>query len=106
MPPVPEWLADILRQFPVVALAGLAGWLGHRTGRSGLREELVRADRERQDVWQRADGEIARARGDRDRAEQMLEAERAKLDRLNAEHNRYVRGQQRAAEKRAEREGR
>lgn len=105
MPPVPEWLADLFRQFPVVALVLATGAVTARWVDARRQRDLELSRRDAQDTKRWAEGEVAQARAERDEVKRELAAERAKCDKLQTEYNRYIRSQQRAAERRARPEG-
>ena len=92
MPP-PDWFAQPLQQFPVVALVVLVAWLQARWTNARHRDELARLDRLMENNRQQAHEEKAAIRRDH-------EAERGRAEKAHARLVTHLRTQIRALERR------
>ncbi len=90
---MPDWLIDLFRQFPVVALAGLVAWYAYR--------KLERNNERHQDRERQLHADALARLGESN--ERLLAAREAEVARLAKEFKAELRKLTRAVEELAER---
>ena len=79
--PMPDWLVNILSQFPIVVVVGLVAWFAYKEVRARHAGEV-----ERLEASNRSQLETVR-----EAMKQLLEAKNEEIARLNKEHRADVR---------------